>query len=98
MVYRFPYCNVSESVCWGNTSLHRFQVGQYQGLASIMDVFFGSAFNGDLDGSFLPYEKNGRTAYNTEDLFNMLDGEKEFPLDNLAEWGRFGEWLSMSEL
>lgn len=101
-IYRFPFCNVSDYVCWGDQELPRFRMNAYQGLDSLVNLFFSSPFNGDLDGNFDTSvfedmlsddeEFDDDEAY-TYQLFEHLDGKDKFPNSLLVRMGDYARWI-----
>ncbi len=97
LVYKFPYPNVHMTVCWGGNVLPRYKIGEYQGLASLIDLFFESSFNDDLDGHFRTFDaildgKQTRVVCFPQ-LAEFLSGKDTFPEEILSREGDLAAWL-----
>ena len=93
LLYRFPFSNVSGTVCWGENDI-QLSVNP-KSIQSLPHIFFSSPFNSDLDGDkFRPfYDDKYINGYvdDTLSLFRYLHAksenekqeEPEFPLSIL---------------
>lgn len=93
-IFYFPFGNVDTRVCWGTTHLPRYRTGEYQGLGGIVSIFYGTLFNGHLEGYLTPipadpsYKFRNDTVATYFQLLKFLEGKTEFPYDVLRKFGR----------
>lgn len=93
MLYRFPFSNVLDWICWGDNKLPEWN--SLIGLYSLPSIFYSGKFNHDLDGDkykplIVDYEE---IRGSTLSLFRYLNGEKSFPYSCLKEDATFNNVL-----
>lgn len=79
-VCRCPISNVNEhgAVCWGSTP--RISMTSFVDVQKIIDAFWASGFNNDIDGhSFTPFVLNDFKLSHVSHLYTALNKKSSFP-------------------
>ena len=90
-IARFPFPNAwrDSRICWGRLVI---PVLTLQTVNVLINLFWNSKFNHDLEGQGLPERWRGDMPPRGADFFRRLSREPEFPLDLLVPAGTLGSW------
>jgi len=90
-VARFPFPNVyaDTRICWGQSQIPTFDL---QTVGGLVNLFWASPFNHDLDMNQLPPEWRGHSTPRGKLLFEALAKEPVYPMDLMSRLSTLGQW------